>query len=133
MIPFVPKIHAGWIGHVNGLFLSGEIAYVQDSELLSALSRGHRESFRVLAGCKAKDYLLGSRVGYGLWLMEEKGLTGAQATQDAGFHDSSHFIHTTHALTGLPPKSYLDRLERDLDHHATEMLRALSRLPLKSD
>jgi AraC-like DNA-binding protein len=137
MIPFVPEIHAGWIGNVKGLFHSSEIAYVKDSELLSALSRGHREAFRILAGCRAKDYLLGSRVGYGLWLMEEKGLTGARAAQDAGFHDSSHFVRTTRALTGLPPNSYLNRLELEQakkpDYDATALLHALTRLPLKSD
>lgn len=136
MISFVPEIHAGWIGHVKGLFHSGEIAYVKNSDLLSTLSRGHREAFRVLAGCRAKDYLLGSRVGYGLWLMEQKGLAGARAAQDAGFHDSSHFIHSTRVLTGFPPKSYLDRLEIDLankpDYDATELLHVLTRLPLKS-
>lgn len=137
MIRFVPEIHGGWIGGVKDLFLSGEIAYIQDSELLSALRRGQRDTFRDLAGCSAKNYLLGSRVGYALWLIAQGDLTGARAAQDAGFHDSSHLVNATRDFAGSAPKIYLDRLKHGLveraEYDPTALLHALTRLPLKWD
>jgi methylphosphotriester-DNA--protein-cysteine methyltransferase len=102
-----------WLGEVGRLFSDGRIAYVSDADLLVQLSRSERAAIKRLFGLRAKELLRRWRVGYGLRLMERSGLTVLEAALEAGFYDSAHFVHASCDVTGLPPRRFLNGIERD--------------------
>lgn len=99
-----PTIVSGWLGCVNALFRVGEIGEVSDADLLNGLTRSDRASFRRLTGKTPKRLLREWRVEYGLWMMSSKGYNTAQAAVEAGFYDSSHFIHCCTTVRGYTPR-----------------------------